>query len=134
MGKANEASLIGSLESARKQADAQLGSISAASAARYNSVVKAVEDGIHEAGKKADERFAVAFTRMAKDREEAMANLGGEISNLNDKIASAAALEDARFSKTVTDIKAARKAAYEDVKNARKMAAAGFLAARAVAK
>merc|ERR1719486_944815 len=50
--KANTAAIAASLEAARKSAAAELASVSAASAARYNQVMKAVEDGVEAARKK----------------------------------------------------------------------------------
>merc|ERR1719446_432982 len=109
--KANTEAINASLEAARKAAAAQLAAVSAASAARYNQVVKAVEDGVTEARKLADARFSAVYIKMAKDRKHFDESLAGSVAELNDKIASQSALEDARFSKTVKDISAARNAA-----------------------
>jgi len=71
---------------------------------------------------------------MAENRKHHDEALAAGVSELNDKIASAAALEDARFSKTVKDLDAAKKKAREDVMDARKMMLAGIAQAKETAK
>jgi hypothetical protein len=132
--KNNNAAIQASLESARKAADNQLGAISAASVARYNSVVKAVEDGLTAATAAADARFEKQYIQMATDRKNAASALSTAVNTLNKRIASAAALEDQRFSKTVKDVRAARIKARSDVADARKMMKSGIFNARAQAK
>merc|ERR1711871_1805088 len=56
--KAQTAQINTSLENARKAAQAELAATSAASVARYNAVMKAVEDGVTAARKKSNERFS----------------------------------------------------------------------------
>merc|ERR1719163_2271487 len=132
--KANTAAIAASLEAARKSAAAELASVSAASAARYNQVMKAVEDGVEAARKKSDEKFSEVYIQMGKDRKHADESLAGAVTNLNDQIAKQSALEDARFSKTVKDLAAARKAAADDVSDARKEMTSGIAEAKALAK
>jgi len=124
--KANEAALISSLESARKAADTQLEATSEASVARYNEVIKAVEDGIAEATKLSDARFVEVYKKMADDAVEVSENLASAVSTLNKDIAKHAALEDARFSKTVDDIEKAKSDAAQDVADAKKMMTASM--------
>merc|ERR1711998_750471 len=132
--KANTEAINASLEAARKSAAAELAAVSAASAARYNQVVKAVEDGVTEARKLADARFSAVYIKMANDRKHFDESLSGSVTDLNDKIAAQSALEDARFSKTVKNLKAARAEAAEAVAEARKEMTAGIAAATALAK
>merc|ERR1712159_751847 len=113
--KANTAALVASLEAARKSADEQLASVNAASAARYDEVVKAVEDGIESARVKADARFTGVYDTMLKDRKKYDEKVAGAVAELNDSIAKNSAIEDARFAKTVKDIDAARKEARSQV-------------------
>merc|ERR1719331_1229194 len=132
--KANTAALVASLEAARKSADEQLASVNAASAARYDEVVKAVEDGIESARVKADARFTGVYDTMLKDRKKYDEMVAGAVSELNDSIAKNSAIEDVRFSKTVKDIESARKAAREQVAQARKNMATAILTTTAKAK
>merc|ERR1711988_1537177 len=118
--KANTAAIVASLEAARKAADEQLASVNTASEARYNEVVKVVEDGVDSAMKAADEKFSEAYIQMATNRKHFGEELASGYDKLNDSIAKLAALEDERFSKTVKDIPAARKEASEQVAAARK--------------
>merc|ERR1711998_37878 len=65
-------------------------------------------------------KFADFYEKMGKNREELETALGASVANINDSIAKQAALADARFSKTVKDINAARKEAATQVADARK--------------
>merc|ERR1711975_59011 len=132
--KANTAALVASLEAARKSADEQLASVNAASAARYDEVVKAVEDGIESARVKADARFTGVYDTMLKDRKKYDEKVAGAVAELNDSIAKNSAIEDARFAKTVKDIDAARKEARSQVAQARKDMATAILTTTAKAK
>merc|ERR1711871_1734422 len=132
--KANTAAINSSLEAARKSAAAELAAVSAASAARYNAVVKAVEDGVDEARKLADKKFSGVYIKMAEDRKHFDEGLAGAVTDLNDKIAAQSALEDARFSKTVKNLKAARAEAAKAVASARKEMTSGIAAATAMIK
>merc|ERR1719450_367105 len=132
--KANTAAINSSLEAARKSAAAELAAVSAASAARYNAVVKAVEDGVDSARKLVDKKFSAVYIKMAEDRKHFDESLAGSVSDLNDKIAAQSALEDARFSKTVKNLKAARAEAAEAVAAARKEMTAGIAGATAMIK
>merc|ERR1719171_2387295 len=98
--KANTAAIVASLEAARKAADEQLASVNTASEARYNEVVKAVEDGVDSAMKATDEKFSEAYIQMATNRKHFGEELASGYDKLNDSIAKLAALEDERFSKT----------------------------------
>merc|ERR1719440_771590 len=132
--KANTAALVASLEAARKSADEQLETVNAASAARYDEVVKAVEDGIESARVKADARFTGVYDTMLKDRKKYDEKVAGAVAELNDSIAKNSAIEDARFSKTVKDIESARKEARSQVAQARKDMATAILTTTAKAK
>merc|ERR1711998_42097 len=83
---------------------------------------------------KSDAKFSAVYIKMGENREHADEALAGAVTTLNDAIAKQSALEDARFSKTVKDIDAARKAAAADVDSARKMMTAGIAKANAIAK
>merc|ERR1719353_2663547 len=132
--KANTAAIVASLEAARKAADEQLASVNTASEARYNEVVKAVEDGVDSAMKHADEKFSEAYIQMATNRKHFGEELASGYDKLNDSIAKLAALEDERFSKTVKDISAARKEASDQVAAARKHMKSAIVATTATAK
>merc|ERR1711998_1271 len=132
--KANTAAIVASLEAARKAADEQLASVNTASEARYNEVVKAVEDGVDSAMKHADEKFSQAYITMATNRKHFGEELASGYDKLNDSIAKLAALEDERFSKTVKDIASARKEASDQVAAARKHMKSAIVATTATAK
>jgi hypothetical protein len=118
--RSDTAAINAKLEAARKAAVVELGAVSAASAARYNKVVKTVENGVEAARKWSNRRFGKVYEKMAKDRATLDRDLGASVANLNDQLAKQSALADSRFSTTVKNIKAARLAAAKDVSNARK--------------
>merc|ERR1711988_1312024 len=118
--RSDTAAITAKLEAARKAAVVELGAVSAASAARYNKVVKTVETGVEAARKWSNRRFGKVYEKMAKDRATLDRDLGASVANLNDQLAKQSALADSRFSTTVKNIKAARLAAAKDVSNARK--------------
>jgi len=132
--KAQTAAITAALESAREAAQSELRATSVSSVARYNSVIKAVEDGVAAARKKANNQFNEVQITMAKDREDADKNLAGAVSKLNDSIAKASALETKNFKNTVKDLGAARKAAADDVKDAKKEMLMGLSKVQANAK
>merc|ERR1712159_726188 len=82
----------------------------------------------------ADKKFSAVYIKMAEDRKHADESLAGATQSLNDKIAAQSALEDARFSKTVKNLKATRKEAADAVAAARKEMTAGIAEATALAK
>merc|ERR1712054_433682 len=118
--RSDTAAINAKLEAARKAAVVELGAVSAASAARYNKVVKTVENGVEAARKWSNRRFGKVYEKMAKDRATLDRDLAASVANLNDQLAKQSALADSRFSTTVKNIKAARLAAAKDVSNARK--------------
>merc|ERR1711871_1582247 len=91
--KADTAALVASLEAARKSADQQLEGADAASVARYNEVVKAVEDGVESARVKADKKFGAAYETMLEDRQKLDEKLAGAVSDLNDSLAKNSAIQ-----------------------------------------
>merc|ERR1712054_713823 len=118
--RSDTAAINAKLEAARKAAVVELGAVSAASAARYNKVVKTVEAGVSKARKWSNRRFGKVYEKMAKDRSTLDRDLAASVANLNDQLAKQSALADSRFSTTVKNIKAARLAAAKDVEHARK--------------
>merc|ERR1711935_469262 len=132
--KAQTAAINESLENARKAAQAELAATSVSSVKRYNAVIKAVEDGVSAAREAADKKFSDVQITMAKDRRNADKNLAGAVTKLNDSIAKASALEEQRFKKTVKDLGAARKAAADDVTDAKKEMLMGLSKVQANAK
>merc|ERR1719486_940449 len=68
---------------------------------------------------------AAIVSSLEAARKSADESLAGAVTNLNQQIAKQSALEDARFSKTVKDLAAARKAAADDVSDARKEMTSG---------
>merc|ERR1719331_2866822 len=131
---ANAAAITASLENARKSAQAQLSAVSESSAARYNAVIKAVEDGVAGATKRADEKFTKLYLDMAAEKRRLAEALQSTTSEFNDRLAQQSALEDDRFSKTVKDIAAAKQESRDAVKHARTDMLASIVEVTAKAK
>jgi len=127
----NQNDITAALESARTATENQLAVTDAKSAAAYSASIKAVEDGIAAATKRADEKFAGAYIKMAEDAKAHQDEFEGEVEALNNALATAAALEDVRFSKTVENIAAAKKEASDAVTDAKKDMVAQMFSTRA---
>merc|ERR1712022_6392 len=82
---------------------------------------KDVEVALKKAAGKANSAYSATFVKMAEQRKALMDETGSAVANLNDAIAKYAALQNTHFSKTVKNIKAARKAADTSVMDARKV-------------
>jgi len=119
--KSNQADLTAALDASKQATDNQLATADAASVTRYDAAIKAVEDGIAAATERADKKFAGAYIAMAENAKHAEDELSAATTDLNQKIATAAALEDVRFAKTVKDITTAKKEANDAVTDAKKM-------------
>merc|ERR1719446_1642315 len=126
--------LKGKVASQKAGAKAAIGKANAASAAGFAAASKKVEAALKAAQAKTDQRFGKLNADMAEQRASIDKSLAGSIDTINDSIAKQAALADSRFSKTVTDIKAARKEASDQVKLARQSFATDLAAATAEIK
>merc|ERR1711975_144811 len=125
---ADVAALNAKLEKAKKKAVTELEAASPAAAARYAAVVKDVEVGLKKAAGKANSAYSATFVKMAEQRKSLMDETGSAVANLNDAIAKFAALQNTHFSKTVKNIKKARKAAQKSVMDARKVFGSSLIA------
>merc|ERR1719446_923112 len=131
---AQMAMLKGKVASQKAGAKAALTKANAASAAGFAAASKKVEAALAAAQAKTDQRFGKLNEDMADQRASIDKSLAGSIDTINDSIAKQAALADSRFSKTVGDIKAARKEAASQVKLARQSFATDLAAATAEIK
>merc|ERR1712054_410805 len=122
------AALNAKLEKAKKKAVTELEAASPSAAARYAAVIKDVELALKKAAGKANSAYSATFVKMAEERKSLMEETGSATANLNDAIAKYAALQNTHFSKTVKNIKAARKAADKSVMDARKVFGASLIA------
>merc|ERR1711977_692937 len=118
--KANVAALSSKIDAARKSAAAAIRGANAASAARQVTVLTTLKTAMAKAQRRANAKFGKAYRQLAKDRAHADAALGGAVNGINDGLAKQAALADARFSRTVKNIGAARRQAAKQVSDARK--------------
>merc|ERR1711959_575734 len=117
---ANEGALKAKIAQARKQNKMQLKAANKASIKRKLGALKLINTGLAKAKKRMDTTFIKVYAQMGKDRSEVSSALAGATKRLNDALAKNIALSDARFRKTVKDIKAARAAATAQVAAAKK--------------
>merc|ERR1711988_236660 len=114
------AALQSRISAAKRSAGAHLAAANAASVARYTAALSKINSSLSAAKKAADDKFGAAYRNMAKDRKALDTKMAASVRNLNDKIAERAALADVRFSKTVKNIAAVRRASTAAVGFARR--------------
>jgi len=103
-----------------KRAATNTGTFSETDAKRQADAVTFMEDQLKIAAEASQKKFGDAYDRLASDRGEADTALAAAVEGLNDSLAKQAAINDARFENTVTDIGAARKQATEQVESYRR--------------
>merc|ERR1711871_1748583 len=106
--KAQKDELLGKIEAQKESASAAISAADAASAASFSAIAKEVEDELEAASEATSNKFDKLYKDMAEQRADLDEKLAGSTDRINDEIAKQAALADARFSKTVKDVKAAR--------------------------
>merc|ERR1712054_291748 len=118
--KANVKSLLNKIEAAKVAAKKGITRMNAASVSRHKAALKTIARSLREARKSADRKFGKVYLRLAADRAKSDRALAGATSQLTASIAKRSALYDARFSKTVKNMEAARKAAFNQVQQSKK--------------
>merc|ERR1711881_655745 len=113
--KANVKSLLNKIEAAKVAAKKGITRMNAASVSRHKAALKTIARSLRAARKSANRKFGKVYMKLAADRA-----LAGATSSLTASIAKRSALYDARFSKTVKNMEAARKAAFNQVQQAKK--------------
>merc|ERR1711871_1076034 len=118
--------LTSKIAASSKKQSAAIAAADAKSAAGFKAASALLVKKLDAAEKNASQRFGTVYKDMASQREKLDELLGDAVLGLNDSIAKQAALADSRFEKTVKDIKAARKEAAGQVKDARQDFATGL--------
>merc|ERR1711871_1755557 len=132
--KKDGAETIKAIEEEQKRSAGAIEGFTEADAARQVAANKFLEEQLAAAGEAMELKFGAAYEKLADDRSEADTNLATGFETLNDSLAKQAALADSRFSKTVTDLAAARKEAADQVAEFRKDFAAGLITTTAHVK
>jgi len=88
--------------------------------ARQKSASDFLAQQLKIASEESEKKFGDSYGKLADDMAEAETTMGGLFKTMNDALAKQAALNDARFGETVTDVKVARKEAEDDVQELRK--------------
>merc|ERR1712054_172581 len=118
--KANVKSLLNKIEAAKVAAKKGITRMNAASVSRHKAALRTIARSLRAARKSADRKFGKVYLRLAADRAKSDRALAGATSQLTASIAKRSALYDARFSKTVKNMEAARKAAFNQVQQSKK--------------
>merc|ERR1711959_854093 len=141
IAKANRAAVaaqtkatLTAISNEQRRARIELGKFNSADAKRQASSLAFLKKQLKIATKQADDKFGKAYKQLAKDKATYDRKLGNATKKLNMALAKQAALADGRFSKTVKDLAAARKAATAQVKQLRQDFAVGLLAVTAESK
>merc|ERR1711871_1437852 len=124
--KAQMKDLTSKIAASSKKQSAAIAAADAKSAAGFKAASALLVKKLDAAEKNASQRFGTVYKDMASQREKLDELLGDAVLGLNDSIAKQAALADSRFEKTVKDIKAVRKEASGQVKDARQDFATGL--------
>merc|ERR1712096_259647 len=118
--KANVAALQSKIAAARSAATAGIAAAQAGSVARYSEALGSINKALSSARRSANRKFGKLYVAMAKQRASLDKRLASATHQLNNKLAEQAALQDARFVKTVKNISAAKASAAAAVSYARK--------------
>merc|ERR1719230_2224849 len=124
--KAQMKDLTSKIAASSKKQSAAIAAADAKSAAGFKAASALLVKKLDAAEANASQRFGTVYKDMASQRAKLDELLGDAVLGLNDSIAKQAALADSRFEKTVKDIKAARKEAAGQVKDARQDFATGL--------
>jgi len=117
--KTNIATLVTKITHAKVKASAHLTKTNKNSVKHHIFALNKLEEALKEAAKEAAIKFGKVFVDLAKARAATDAKLAASIRIVTDKIAKRSALYDGRFSKTVKNMKVARKAAFYEVNAAK---------------
>jgi len=126
--------LLGEVQAQKDAASADVSAADAKSMAGFKSVMDKVASELSSAEAASDAKFGQLYGDMADQRETLDNDLAAAVTDINDKIAKQAALQDSRFSKTVKDLAAAKAEAAAEVKTARADFATGLAAVTAQIK
>merc|ERR1711871_1043201 len=111
--KANEKNLKIKIANARRAAKTSLKAANKASGERKVKSLKAAK-------KRMDATFGKVYVQMGKDRAAISRKMGADFERLDAALAKNIAIQQVQFSKTVKDIKAAKKAAAKQVADEKK--------------
>merc|ERR1712159_308620 len=118
--KANVDALQKKVAQAKAANVRQLKGVNRASAARHAAALKFIGSALSRARKESDAKFGAAYGQMGKDRAAQDRALARAVGTFNDALAKRSALEDARFRKTVKNIKWGKELAWKQAQAARK--------------
>merc|ERR1711871_1657872 len=118
--KANEKNLKIKIANARRAAKTSLKAANKASSERKVKSLALINKSLKAAKKRMDATFGKVYVQMGKDRAAISRKMGADFERLNAALAKNIAIQQVQFSKTVKDIKAAKKAAAKQVADEKK--------------
>merc|ERR1712054_556782 len=124
--KATSTSILNKIAAEQKRAQAALRSSQYRDRVLYARTLKTLRRDVALAEKHSNDKFNKVYQRLASNRARADSMLAANTNSLNDALAKQAALADARFAKTVKDLRAARAQAKSQVNQLRKSFTSGL--------
>merc|ERR1711937_126370 len=118
--KALATATVAKVRAEQARASAALEKFTSRAAARQKAALKFAATQLQIAEKESAQKFGKAYEKLADNRARFDKKLGAATTGLNDALAKQAALADSRFSKTVKDLKSARRQATNQVRQLRK--------------
>merc|ERR1712054_420260 len=124
--KATSTSILNKISAEQKRAATALSSFKAKDRMRMARTLKTLRRDVALAEKHSNDKFNKVYQRLASNRARADSMLAANTNSLNDSLAKQAAPADARFAKTVKDVRAARAQAKSQVNQLRKSFTSGL--------
>merc|ERR1712022_55379 len=118
--KATSTSILNKISAEQKRASNALRSFKAKDRMRMARTLKTLRRDVAMAERHSNQKFNKVYQKLASNRARADSMLAASTNSLNDSLAKQAALADARFAKTVKDLRAARAQAKSQVNQLRK--------------
>jgi uncharacterized protein YlzI (FlbEa/FlbD family) len=132
--KLQAGSILHTLAEDKAKVQQDLDTLTEEDAARRKATADFLEEELKKAGEASEKKFGAAYEQLAEDRASADKQLSNAVEGMNDALAKQAALEDSRFTKTVSNIAAAKKQASEQVVEMRKEFATQLVLTTSLAK
>merc|ERR1711998_548134 len=124
--KATSTSILNKISAEQKRAASALRDFKAKDRMRMSRTLSTLRRDVALAERHSNQKFNKVYQKLASNRARADSMLAASTNSLNDSHAKQAALADARFAKTVKDLRAARAQAKSQVNQLRKSFTSGL--------
>merc|ERR1712022_34042 len=124
--KATSTSILNKISAEQKRAASAHRDFKAKDRMRMSRTLSTLRRDVALAERHSNQKFNKVYQKLASNRARADSMLAASTNSLNDSLAKQAALADARFAKTVKDLRAARAQAKSQVNQLRKSFTSGL--------